>query len=71
MQPFVIVVVNVADVALRVGHVDKNGPLTDFENLRFKARPEAFGLRNVIAVIAAALASHGRVQFRLTSGSDG
>ena len=45
MQALVIVVVKiVGHAALRVGQISKNGPLADFEDLRFEARPEAFGL---------------------------
>ena len=45
VQALVIVVVKiVGHAALRVGQISKNGPLADFEDLRFEARPEAFGL---------------------------
>ena len=45
VQPLVIVVVKiVGDTGLRVGQARKNGPLADFEHLRFEARPQAFGL---------------------------
>ena len=38
MQPLVLVVVKiVGDAALGVGQVGKNGPLADFEHLRFEA----------------------------------
>ena len=42
VQTLVIVVVKIVGGAgLRVGQVRKNGPLADFEDLRFEARPEA------------------------------
>jgi len=45
VQAVVIVVVKiVGDAGLRVGQVDKNGPLMEFGHLRFEAGPEAFGL---------------------------
>jgi len=45
VQPLVIVVVKiVSDAALCVGQVGKKGSLADFEDLRFEARPQAFGL---------------------------
>ena len=43
VQALVIVVVKiVGHAALRVSQISKNGPLADFEDLRFEARPEAF-----------------------------
>ena len=40
VQPLKIVVVKIIDyAALCVGQVRKNGPLADFEDLRFKAGP--------------------------------
>ena len=45
MQPLVIVIVKIiGDAALRIRQVGKNGPLADFKDLRFEARPQAFGL---------------------------
>ena len=45
VQTVVLVVVKiVGDAGLRVGQVDKNGPLAQFEHLRFEAGPEDFGL---------------------------
>ena len=56
VQALVVAVVKiVADADLGVGQVGKNGPLTDFEHLRFEARPQTFGLRIIVAVAAAAL----------------
>ena len=51
MQPLVIVIVKIiGDAVLRICQVGKKGLLADFENLRFEARPQAFGLRVIIAV---------------------
>ena len=36
-----VVVKIVGDAGLRVGQVGKNGPLAEFEHLRFEAGPEA------------------------------
>lgn len=49
VQPFVIVVVKiVGDAGLGVGQVDKNGPLADFQDLRFEARPQTFRLGIIV-----------------------
>ena len=62
VQALVIVIVKIiSDAALRVSQISKNGPLADFKDLRFEARPEALGLRVVIAVAAAALRAQGTV----------
>ena len=62
VQAVVIIVVKiVGDAGLRVGQVGKNGPLAQFEHLRFEAGPEAFGLGVVVALAAAALRTHGPV----------
>ena len=62
VQAVVIVVVKiVGDAGLRVGQVGKNGPLAQFEHLRFEAGPEAFGLGIVVAFAAAALRTYGPV----------
>ena len=62
VQAVVIVVVKiVGDAGLRVGQVGKNGPLAEFEHLRFEAGPEAFGLGIVVALAATALRAHGLV----------
>ena len=62
MQPLVIVVVKIiGDAALRIRQVGKKGSLTDFQDLRFEAGPQAFGLRVIIAVAAAALRAYGSV----------
>ena len=62
MQPLVIVIVKiVGHAALRIRQVGKKGSLTDFKHLRFEARSQAFGLRIVIAVAAAALPAYGSV----------
>ena len=67
MQPLVIVVVKIiGDAALRIRQVGKKGSLTNFQDLRFEARPQAFGLRIIIAVAlpgttAAALRAYGSV----------
>ena len=67
MQPLVIVIVKIiGDAALRIRQVGKKGPLADFKDLRFEARPQAFGLRVIIAVAlpgttAAALRAQGLV----------
>jgi hypothetical protein len=56
VQTLVIIIIKILrDADLRVSQVDKNGPLTDFEHLRFEARPEALSLRVIITVAAAAL----------------
>ena len=48
VQAVVIIVVKiVGDAGLRIGQVGKNGPLADFEHLRFEPRPEAFGLGRI------------------------
>ena len=57
----IVVVKIVGDAGLRVGQVGKNRPLAEFEHLRFKAGPEAFGLGVVVALAAAALRTHGPV----------
>ena len=45
VQPLVIAAVKIVGHAdLRVGQVRKNGSLADFKDLRFEARPQAFGL---------------------------
>ena len=45
VQSFVIIVVKiVGEAGLRVGLGGKNGPLAEFEHLRFEAGPQAFGL---------------------------
>ena len=41
--PVMGVVRMVGHAALRVSQISKNGPLADFEDLRWEARPEAFG----------------------------
>ena len=65
VQALVIVVVKiVGHAALRISQISKNGPLADFEDLRFEARPQAFGLRIIVAVAAAALRAHGLVAVR-------
>ena len=62
VQPLVIVVIRiVGDAALRIRQVGKKGPLADFKDFRFGARPQAFGLRVIIAVAAAALLAQGLV----------
>ena len=62
VQPLVIVVIKiVGDAALRIRQVGKKGPLTDFKDLRFEARPQAFGLGVVVAITAAALRAQGLV----------
>ena len=62
MQPLVIVIVKiVGHAALRIRQIGKKGPLADFKDLRFEARPQAFGLRVIIAVAAAALRAQGLV----------
>ena len=40
----------IGNAALRICQVGKKGPLADFKDLRFEARPQAFGLRVIIAV---------------------
>ena len=45
----VIVVKIVGHAGLRVGQVGKDGPVAEFEHLRFEARPEALGLGVVVA----------------------
>jgi len=53
VQTLVITVIKIVGGAgLGLGQVGKNGPL---EDLRFEARPQALGLRIVLAVAAAAL----------------
>ena len=59
VPPLVIVVVKIVRHAgLRVGQVGKNEPLAAFEYFGLEARLQAFGLRIVIAVTAAALRAH-------------
>ena len=57
----IVVVKIVGHAGLRVGQVGKNGPLAQFEDLRFEARPQAFGLGVVVALTAAALRAQGLV----------
>ena len=62
VQAFVIVVVKIiGHAALRIRQVGKKGALADFQDLRFEARPQAFGLGVVVAVAAAALRAYGSV----------
>ena len=62
MQPLVIVIVKIiGDAALRIRQVGKKEPLADFKDLRFEARPQAFGLGVVVAITAAALRAQGLV----------
>ena len=46
----IVIVKTIGDAVLRICQVGKKGPLADFKDLRFEARPEAFGLRVIIAV---------------------
>ena len=55
----VIVVKISGDAGLRIGQVRENGPVAGFEQLGFEARPEAFGLRIVIALAAPAVRELG------------
>ena len=57
----IVVVKIVGDAGLRVGLVGKNGPLAEFEHLRFEAGLETFILVVVVAPAAAALRMHGPV----------
>ena len=60
MSAFVIVVVKiVGHASLRVGQVGENEPVAQFEQFGFEARPEALGLRVVVAVAPAALRELG------------
>ena len=62
VQAFVIIVIKiVGDAGLGVGQVGENGPLADFEHLRFQARPEAFSLGIIVAVAATTLRAQGLV----------
>ena len=54
----IVVVKIIGDADLRVGQVGKNGPLAEFKHLGFEARPQAFGLRIVVAVAPPALRAH-------------
>ena len=51
----IVVVKILGDAGLRIGQVGKNGPLAEFEHLRFAAGPQAFILCVVVALAAAAL----------------
>jgi len=56
MQVLVIVVVKIGgDAGLGLGQVGKNGPLAGLEFFGFGPRPEAFGLRIIVALAAPAL----------------
>nr|WP_234795127.1 hypothetical protein [Hymenobacter arizonensis] len=45
VQPVVVVVIKIGDDAgLGICQVGENGPLAQFEHLRFEAGPQAFGL---------------------------
>ena len=46
----IVIVKTIGDAVLRICQVGKKGPLADFKDLRFEARPQAFGLRVIIAV---------------------
>ena len=67
VQTVVIVIVKiVGDAGLRVDQVDKNGPLAEFEHLRFEAGPEAFRRGRtrqgiIVTLATAALRAHGLV----------
>lgn len=62
VQAFVIILVKILrDATLRIGQVGKNGPLTQFEPLRFETGPQTFGLCIIIAIAATALRAHGLV----------
>ena len=60
MAALVVVVVKIIrDAGLRIGQVRKNGPVTEFEQLRFEAGPQTLGLGMVVALAAAAVQELG------------
>lgn len=60
MTTVVIVVVKISGHAgLRVGEVRKNGPVPQFEHLRFETHPETLGLGIIVAVADAAVQELG------------
>ena len=62
VQALVVVIVKiVGDAGPGVGQVGENGPLAEFEHLRFESGPQAFDLGIIVAVAAPALRAHGSV----------